>query len=564
MALSDYLVTDDLTILLGLITASVFLLYNLYKPQSLVHPILLGRQSDVGRVRNPGESAVHRNYGTGLMGRFPLRPTREVQTLLDLVKPEYDAPRTLWSTKITNPQLRERAAAFGTGLLRAGLTRDSNVLLLLNDSIEFLITDIALASHSIPSFTLSSPSLLSPVLDNHPPTAIVIDAGFLPNVLELIYDTNELSHHVVIVVGEPDSKALEQAAEQIKLVRWSDIEEEGKRGEKLTSPTPDPNDVFTVSFYEDHNGQLQGAQLSHQNLTAGVTTLRGLLPLSNPLTALDTIVSAYPLSTSFGRAIAYTALYEGTSFATTHSTRLYRTDDAIVPPGLPDLFSTKSLPLPSPTILFAKPEHLNALTASIISEAEKSLAFSFAWRHKMAGVLDGYITNQSLWDRLVFDGARTKVLGASAGTIRGIVVSGGTLDDHALTPTRIALSIPFVHAHTHPLVTAPVFASHPLDLQTFDAPKGAKRTPDAALAHVGPPTINIEVKLVGVDDDALEKGADPVGHVHVRGPIVGRLLAVSEDAEDSVDAAGEEPWAPIGHNARVQTNGSFKVWPVEK
>lgn len=69
MALSDYLVTDDLTIILGLVAAGLFLLHNLYKPQSLVHPILLGRQSDVARVRHPGESAVYRNYGTGMMGR---------------------------------------------------------------------------------------------------------------------------------------------------------------------------------------------------------------------------------------------------------------------------------------------------------------------------------------------------------------------------------------------------------------------------------------------------------------------------------------------------------------
>ena len=69
MGLSEYFATDDLTILLGLTTASIFLLYNLYKPQPLVHPILLGRQSDVARVRMPGESAVHRNYATGLMGR---------------------------------------------------------------------------------------------------------------------------------------------------------------------------------------------------------------------------------------------------------------------------------------------------------------------------------------------------------------------------------------------------------------------------------------------------------------------------------------------------------------
>ena len=69
MALSELLVTDDLTIILALVSAGLFLLHNLYKPQPLVHPILLGRQSDVARVRNPKESAVMRNYGTGMLGR---------------------------------------------------------------------------------------------------------------------------------------------------------------------------------------------------------------------------------------------------------------------------------------------------------------------------------------------------------------------------------------------------------------------------------------------------------------------------------------------------------------
>ena len=36
---------------------------------SLVHPLLLGRQAEVDRVRMPGESAVYRNYATGTMGR---------------------------------------------------------------------------------------------------------------------------------------------------------------------------------------------------------------------------------------------------------------------------------------------------------------------------------------------------------------------------------------------------------------------------------------------------------------------------------------------------------------
>jgi len=60
---------DDLTILLILIAATLFLLTNLYRPLALVHPIVLGRQSDVSRARYPKESAVYRNYGTGLVGR---------------------------------------------------------------------------------------------------------------------------------------------------------------------------------------------------------------------------------------------------------------------------------------------------------------------------------------------------------------------------------------------------------------------------------------------------------------------------------------------------------------
>jgi long-chain acyl-CoA synthetase len=68
-AISDYIVTDDLTVLLVLIAVTILLLRSVYTPQPLVHPILLGRQSDVARVRFPGESAVYRNYGTGMMGR---------------------------------------------------------------------------------------------------------------------------------------------------------------------------------------------------------------------------------------------------------------------------------------------------------------------------------------------------------------------------------------------------------------------------------------------------------------------------------------------------------------
>lgn len=50
---------------------------------------------------------------------------------------------------------------------------------------------------------------------------------------------------------------------------------------------------------------------STQNLTSGPTAIRTLFTLTTPLAPSSTIYSAFPLASSFGRAIAYTALFEG-------------------------------------------------------------------------------------------------------------------------------------------------------------------------------------------------------------------------------------------------------------
>ncbi|KIK08144.1 hypothetical protein K443DRAFT_672626 [Laccaria amethystina LaAM-08-1] len=558
--ISEYLLTDDLTVLLGLIAATVFLLNNLYKPQPLVHPILLGRQSDVGRARNPGESAIYRNYGTGLMGRFPLRPSQDVHNLVDLVRPEVEAPRTLWSTKITNASLQDRVAALGTGLLRLAQLQPqaSTVLILLNDCIEFIIADLALASHSITSYTLSSPTLLPAVLESYPPSAILTHAFLLPQLLEHIYETSEQSvEHTIVVVGEPSAQAMASVASNIKVLKFAEVEREGVKVEKIISPFSNTSDVFSVSFYESEAGLLQGAQLTPENLTAGVAAVRALLPLSHAISPLDTLASSHSLSTAYGRAIAYTAIFEGTSFATLASSELYHREEESVAPDTSDILSVKrKYPIPSPTILFIKPDHLNSLVTAVIKESAKSwLLYSFGWRHKLTGVTEGFVTKESLWDRVVFDGARTKILGEGAATLRGVIVSGGLIEAKTMTPARVALSIPLVNSLSHPLVSGPVLASHAFDLQDFPAPSNGPLTP---VAHTGPPSVNIEAKLVGVEDDQVENGANPVGILFVRGPSIAKM-ANTEGYVDISSEGDDDGWISTGVKAEVQPNGSFQV-----
>ncbi len=223
-----------------------------------------------------------------------------------------------------------------------------------------------------------------------------------------------------------------------------------------------------------------------------------------------------------------------------------------------DALSTRHLGLPPKTILFLKPDHLKGVVDAIMANAKESFLFPLAWRHKLAGICEGFFTNESLWDRLVFDNARSAVFGEDALSIRGVVVSDGPVPASLLTQARIAFSVPLVITYTHPLVAAPVLATHPQDVQTFAV------TSDQDIAPVGPPTVNIEVKLVDVDDGAVERGVDPEGELHVRGPIVGRVPSLADTPEVDEEPKTEEPWVSIGNRARVQTNGAFKAWTAAK
>ena len=123
-----------------------------------------------------------------------------------------------------------------------------------------------------------------------------------------------------------------------------------------------------------------------------------------------------------------------------------------------------------------------------------------------------------------------------------------------LTPTRVAFSIPYVNAVGSDLVCGPLFASYPHDLQIHPSSEGGDEFEN--IAHVGAPTVSVEVKLVGVDDAAIEEGKDPAGEVYVRGPPAGLLLGKS-------NSSGEE-WLSTGYRGKVQPNGCFKVVPRNK
>ncbi|KAH7107449.1 acetyl-CoA synthetase-like protein [Auriculariales sp. MPI-PUGE-AT-0066] len=543
---------DTLTYTLGVVAAGVFIATKWMEPMSMVPPLILGRQSDAGRTRQPGESAVYRNYGTGFMSTLlPARPHRDVQTINNLLKDEHSAPRTLWGTSITNAQLKERATALASGLLQAAnlTTRESRVLILLNDSLEWLLTDLALGQLAVPSVFLAALDLLHDVLEQRTASAIIVEASFLEQVLEVIAEESELRRLIIVVVGEPPAEAHRSAQHiGVNLLSWQDVEARGRQN--ASEPVQvESSTLLSICFHRAANNEIQATQFTHENFTAGVVATHFLLPYQNALSPKDSVVSAFPLATPFGRSVLYSALYNGASFTTVDSAKIVTT---VEPPAkdLADILAAvESQKAPSPTVLVVTRQHLNSLTKSILSLLGGPLK-PLAWRHKSVALAAGSLTNDTLFDRIVFDSARRASLGQMGMTLRAVIVSGGQLDAATLPASRIALSVPIVNAFAYPLVAGPVFGSHPLDVQAFPAVAGDVLSD---IQHFGPPTTNIEVKLVNVSE---EEGDKPVvGNLHIRGPAIG-TAGLGE-----LRPAASQQWVNTYETAAVQTNGSFKILP---
>lgn len=147
----------------------------------------------------------------------------------------------------------------------------------------------------------------------------------------------------------------------------------------------------------------------------------------------------------------------------------------------------------------------------------------------------------------------------------------GSLPSSLLTTARVALSVPFVNMFTHPTVSGPVFASHPLDLQDFHGREPPTTTfAGNEIAPVGPPSVNVEAKVVGLaNDEAVEAGqSDPAGVLLLRGPPVGKLInPKSADVEGYVNvnvpspagAEEDDGWVGTSVRASIGSNGAFRI-----
>jgi len=84
--------------------------------------------------------------------------------------------------------------------------------------------------------TLCSPTLLSRVLETHPPSAIIVDVDFLPRLLEML--PNGGHQLKIIVVGQYEEKDMSKSSRELELITWAQVEADGAKAADSTSPPP--------------------------------------------------------------------------------------------------------------------------------------------------------------------------------------------------------------------------------------------------------------------------------------------------------------------------------------
>ncbi|KAK4686758.1 hypothetical protein P7C73_g3360, partial [Tremellales sp. Uapishka_1] len=591
---------DNLTIVLLTVLTSLLVYIRFFaRPSPLVHPLLLGKQSDVSSVRKQGESGVYRSWATGQGSPLQVRPANSLKTVHDIVqvKGNGEAERCILDVTLTEEALSEILLLLPHGLralfphhLSTSPTSPTPILTLLPPSPVTALPLLLLALSvppSLPLIVLPHPKLLNTALAKtsaHPqPGIVVVHVGLLDDIIEQVWEDCEDKVGVVVVGDEKKEKIalIEEARRRGMNVRWwEEIWAAAEKDVKNSLPgavtsslmanvadgtLADPHFQDVHSYFyvqpESSEGQAGVVKLTHLNITAGIAATLSLFPADKRPSdaAKDVVGSAVRLDSPFGMTLALATIWSGAGFRMFGSpTPDWDEDLRLREEELEAFVANKDHP--KPTILFLTPQHHSAMI-SVLHQKSLSVPFGeLAIRHKLPSIKAGHVSRDTLSDKYVWTGLRSSVLGGLVGDrLRAVIVVGrgglirlrwirnpsltrdpDTPSMSLLSLSHLLLSLPVTRLFPSPYSASPIFVSHFYDLQS---------PLEDVKSHTGPPATNTEVLLKG---PGTEKGQEIEGRIWIRGP--GVLERVPP-----VEGGVVEGWTDVEVDAKVQTNGTFIV-----
>lgn len=577
--------------------------------QPTLHPLILGRQADAASVHEEGESPVYRNanspHGFDLAAR-PRKGANDVTTLLTLGAKGGEAKhrRKLYGKDLSNEDIFNASKKFGTGLLKivGGGAGDQAALAISVEvdhveSVQALLAGELLrdtSSGRTPFSTLIIPPLHLP---QGQPEQFPVNGE--THKLAAVYTTSKAigkaasmsiaSSDTLYILKDQQEVAEAEKAMQTnggrlpKMMSFREVVDQGSDSPSsagLGSESSSQGDSVHSAFWLGS----AWTQVTNQSLCAGVTAYLSFYSADKiPTTADRILVEQSPFvkspslhlgaaATPAGLALALTALYAGSALQAAPLTSSI--DD-------PNPGTSAALANFKPTLIYASPNGVSSLGLALTSKSKRSPFGATVYQRKLIALRRGTLDRASIWDSFLFNSVRSSTgLDQTRGV--NIVGSGWVVGQSLLDILRGHLGCPVVNSFLPdgPLesrggkssgllssawLTAPVASSHSYDVQAFQANNKISEMP----AHVGPPSVSIEIKLVKEGEDG-EDAKTPHGWERFKGSgdVIGQVLVrgttlTTSGAGEQGDAGNVEgqTWYSTGASGLFRSNGTLLLLP---
>ncbi len=430
---------------------------------------------------------------------------------------------------LTHNQLRERVECFALGLMNLGFKAGDRIGLISENRIEWVISDLAIASIgavSVPLFPTLTPKQEEYIFNNCQASGAIVSNDFQLRKLLEVRDKIPSLRHIIVFNNE-------FSADDVNIKTMFEVESTGceirprEQRQKIIkeqSSKISPDDLLTVIYTSGTTGDPKGVMLTHNNLVSNVKGARAAVNFSEN----DVFLSFLPLCHAYERCAGY---YSAFSIG---ATICFAESIETVAGNIKEI---------KPTFMTTVPKLLETVKKKIFAsmakeKPAKQKIFNWAvdigskyiqaWQKgKIPVVLK---SKYKLADKLVFSKIRQKI-----GSEKISFVSGGA----ALAPEveEFFVAIGYLVYNGYGLTeTSPVVS--------------VSRADNFEIGTVGEPILDVEVKIA---DD---------GEILVRGPNV--MKGYWNDEEATRLAIDNDGWLYTGDIGKITERGNVKITDRKK
>lgn len=433
---------------------------------------------------------------------------------------------------ISYQELYDFAHAFGSALVKKGIPpNDSSCIGIYSPNcLEWVISEEACSMFSlvvVPLYETLGADACEFIIKQTDMTLVILDKGAKAKLLIDVADRMPLLKWLIVIDGSSLTDDIREAAQRagIKIDDFESVQNFGKSS--LLEPVlPTPDTINTICYTSGTTGNPKGVVLTHKaligNISSAILQSGGLMDL-NPT---DVHLAYLPLAHMFERLNQLALLCHGGQIG-------FNSGD--IRKILEDLALLR------PTVFPTVPRLLNRIYDKIqqmlASKPLRRMIFNYAVNKKLELLRQGIVSNNTIWDKLLFHRIQ-RLLG---GRVRGIVTGSAPLSGKVLNFIRAVLGCYVLEGYGQTEVTAGVSITLPHEHEA---------------GVVGPPVPCCQVKLVDIPEmDYYAK--DGKGEICVRSTC--NMREYYKDPEKTKEVMDDDGFIHSGDVGQWLPNGCLKI-----